>query len=66
MIYEYKCKVCDTVFEVMCSLSEHKETQDCGYCYSKESALQHFTPDNLPSVKVYDNSILKNITFDRE
>lgn len=64
MIYEYKCTVCQTEFEIECPMSEHKPTVNCGHCYTQDGAKQLFRPETAPSVKIWDNPILKHISFD--
>lgn len=64
--YDYRCNVCKKEFSIEKTMSEHKNPEDCDYCYAKECASQVFTTDYQPSTKVWDNSILKQITFDRE
>jgi putative FmdB family regulatory protein len=66
MIYEYRCQVCQKEFEIECSMSEHKSTVNCDYCYTQDGAKQLFRPETMPSVKIWQNSIIKNITFDYE
>ena len=65
MKYQYKCLDCGSVFDLEVKLQDYKEQVPCLTC-DGGIAPQYFTADGLPSVKVYNNNITKNITFDKE
>ena len=62
--YDYKCSVCNCEFTVECPISEHKSVRNCGECYTQDGAKQIFKSDTMPNVKVWDNPILKDISYD--
>ena len=64
--YDYRCTVCNQEFEIECSISEHKSVVNCDYCYSQDAAKQLFKSETMPSVKIWQNDIIKSITFDHE
>ena len=65
MIYNYKCLDCGSYFEVSCSLKEYSETKHCQTC-EDGIGQQIFLCEHLPAVKIVKNTILNQITFDKE
>ena len=72
MIYTYRCRTkgCEAVFDIECSLEDHKDTQNCPYCECVDSAKQEFITDFHINVKKSNrrggSTILNQITFDKE